>query len=344
MTSNENSDYLLRAAMSNGIEDADELANFMGQMQIESASFKSMNENLHYSGDGLIKHFSNRNGITDLDKANEIASKGPEAVADAIYGGSWGREHLGNTEPGDGWKYHGRGYVQLTGREEYTKVGKALGIDLVNYPELASAHENAAQIAIYYWKSKVVANGHQRDVTGATHDINGGEKGLAERKAAAIAWEAKLVSGYVPDAPSVQSGREGALKQGALGEAVSALQAELTVLGYIDNRGQALQPDGHFGRNTEAAVRAFQSDHGLIVDGIVGKNTLEALHGQRQLRSGIPALTAELEDSPQRDLTTASIMLQHNAILDRALYPRLVHKYVTPLPTHVTPITAYTPN
>ena len=102
MTSNENSDYLLRAAMSNGIEDADELANFMGQMQIESASFKSMNENLHYSGDGLIKHFSNRNGITDLDKANEIASKGPEAVADAIYGGSWGREHLGNTEPGDG--------------------------------------------------------------------------------------------------------------------------------------------------------------------------------------------------------------------------------------------------
>ncbi|MFC3650433.1 peptidoglycan-binding protein [Dyella humi] len=85
------------------------------------------------------------------------------------------------------------------------------------------------------------------------------------------------------------------LQQGVYGAAVRTLQANLAALGYTDSRGQPLQPDGHFGRNTEAAVRAFQSDHGLLVDGIVGKNTLEALHGQRRLRHGISALAPESE-------------------------------------------------
>ena len=91
---------------------------------------------------------------------------------------------------------------------------------------------------------------------------------------------------------------DGVLRQGAHGAVVSALQSDLAALGYTDNRGKPLQPDGHYGRNTEAAVMAFQSDHGLHSDGVAGKNTLDALQGQRQLLSGTPALAPELPGSP----------------------------------------------
>jgi len=95
-----------------------------------------------------------------------------------------------------------------------------------------------------------------------------------------------------------QYSADNTLKLGAHGIAVGALQADLAALGYTDNRGKPLQPDGHYGRNTEAAVMAFQSDHGLHSDGVAGKNTLDALQGQRQLLSGTPALAPELPGSP----------------------------------------------
>lgn len=91
----------------------------------------------------------------------------------------------------------------------------------------------------------------------------------------------------------------GSLRQGAHGQSVSALQADLAALGYTDNLGRPLRADGHFQRNTEAAVRAFQSDHGLFVDGIAGKSTLEAIGTQRKLLSSIPALATELEWHPR---------------------------------------------
>lgn len=101
----------------------------------------------------------------------------------------------------------------------------------------------------------------------------------------------------------------GALHQGAHGEVVRKLQTDLAALGYTNNRGHALQPDGHYGPNTEAAVRAFQSDHGLLSDGIAGKRTLEAIHGQRQLLNDIPALASELDGRRHArvdDLATAN--------------------------------------
>jgi len=91
---------------------------------------------------------------------------------------------------------------------------------------------------------------------------------------------------------------DGVLKLSAHGQAVSALQADLAALGYTDNRGKPLLPDGHYGRNTEAAVMAFQSDHGLRSDGVAGKNTFAAIQGQRQLLNGIPAFAPELQGNP----------------------------------------------
>lgn len=195
-----NGDFLLETAQKVGITDRKELANFMGQMQVESHGFTKAHENLHYSGQNVFNALHKRHPEMTRGDADAIAKGGPEKVAEAIYGG---RRDLGNTEPGDGWKFHGRGFVQLTGHYNYERYGKALGLDLVNHPDLAADPANAAKIAVQYWKETVVRQGHQTDVTQATRDINGGSNGLAERKAAAAQWETKLTQGYKPNNPEL---------------------------------------------------------------------------------------------------------------------------------------------
>ena len=93
-----------------------------------------------------------------------------------------GRADLGNTQPGDGARYKGRGFIQITGRANYTAAGKALGIDLVNYPELAERPDIATKVSIWYWNTRVkprVANfGNTKAVT---KKVNGGVNGLQDR-------------------------------------------------------------------------------------------------------------------------------------------------------------------
>ena len=194
MSASENRDYLLRHAFKAGIVDPKELAGFMGQMEVESLRFGRLTENLNYRGERLLAVFKGRNGMDTIEDANAVARAGPVAVAEAIYGGEWGRRPggLGNTEPGDGWRYRGRGYVQLTGRYNYTRLGQEMGLDLAGQPDLAADRSIAADIAVHYWQDRVVARGHQFDVRAATRDINGGYNHLEDRREAAERWERRL--------------------------------------------------------------------------------------------------------------------------------------------------------
>lgn len=270
MSSKDNADYLLKQAQAHGITDTRELANFMGQMQVESGGFSRMNENLNYSGERLLEVFPGRNDMNTLAQANAVAAGGSDAIANKIYGGTWGKLNLGNTEPGDGATYHGRDYVQLTGRDNYERVGREMGLDLVNHPELAADRETAAKIALHYWDARVVANGHQTDVTAACKDINGGHNGLQERKDAAQAWRGKL-------------GHE----QGGAGNGqdTRALQQNLDALGYTGADGHKLTADGNYGPNTRHAVEAFQPDHHLTADGVAGSHTKEAVGEAMQAKA-----------------------------------------------------------
>lgn len=81
--SKENGDFVLQAAQSANITDPKELANFMGQMQVESHGFTKMHENLNYSGERLLKVFPGRNGMDTIEKANAVAAGGPEKIAEA---------------------------------------------------------------------------------------------------------------------------------------------------------------------------------------------------------------------------------------------------------------------
>lgn len=94
-----------------------------------------------------------------------------------------GRNDLGNTQPGDGMKYKGRGPIQVTGRYNYTAAAQALGLDLVNRPELAADPEHAFRVSAWWWATHGLNEiSDTADVVAATRRINGGLNGLDDRQ------------------------------------------------------------------------------------------------------------------------------------------------------------------
>lgn len=152
--------------------------HFIAQIAHESGSFKYRVENLNYSAQALRAVFGKYFPTEEL--ANVYARK-PEQIANRVYAN---RMNNGNEESGDGWKYRGRGLIQLTGKENYTKCGGALKIDLVNKPDLLAQDANAAvAAACWFWDSrKLNAYADQDDIRSVTKRINGGYNGLEDRE------------------------------------------------------------------------------------------------------------------------------------------------------------------
>jgi putative chitinase len=151
-------------------------AAFIGQCGHESASFKVLQENLNYSAKGLVATWPSR--FPNIDFASEYERK-PERIANKVYGG---RADLGNTEDGDGWRFSGKGLIQLTGRNNYKTCGDALGVDLIANPELLIEPEYAALSAGWFWNKRGLnALADNEDWTTITKRINGGTHGLQDR-------------------------------------------------------------------------------------------------------------------------------------------------------------------
>jgi putative chitinase len=196
----------LRQEMANsGITDPMEQAQFMAQMHHESAGFTQVEENLNYKPEQFLKLFGKRAGISTVDEAKAIIAQGKGAMGEAMYGGDWGRKNLGNTEEGDGYNFRGRGYTQLTGRANYAAAGDALGLDLVNNPDMAADPEVAAKIATWYWKSRPGLSDAAKsgDVEAVTRKINGGTNGLDDRIALTREYLPEAHSGELNATPSV---------------------------------------------------------------------------------------------------------------------------------------------
>ena len=151
-------------------------AAFIGQCQHESNNFKNLEENLHYSAAALMRVWPSR--FPDTDTAEKYENN-PEKIANKVYGG---RADLGNSQDGDGWRFHGRGIIQLTGRSNYTVCGDAINRPLTDTPELLLQPENAAMSAGWFWNKKGLnALADQEDWTTMTKRINGGTVGLDDR-------------------------------------------------------------------------------------------------------------------------------------------------------------------
>jgi putative chitinase len=151
-------------------------AAFIGQCGHESNNFKVLEENLNYSAKGLMATWPSR--FPSLEEAAKY-ERNPEKIANKVYGG---RADLGNTEDGDGWRFHGRGVIQLTGRSNYTICGEALGQPFATAPELVLEPENAVMSAGWFWNKKSLNSlADNEDWTTITKRINGGTIGLQDR-------------------------------------------------------------------------------------------------------------------------------------------------------------------
>jgi len=151
-------------------------AAFIGQCGHESANFKTLEENLNYSAKGLMGTWPSR--FSTIEIATQF-ERNPEKIANKVYGG---RADLGNIEDGDGWRFHGRGLIQLTGRSNYTVCGLALDRPFAEHPELVLEPENACLSAGWFWNKRGLnALADSEDWTTITKRINGGIIGLEDR-------------------------------------------------------------------------------------------------------------------------------------------------------------------
>ncbi len=190
-----------------------------------------------------------------------------------------GRKDLGNTEPGDGPRFKGRGLLQLTGRANYADYGKALGVDLLSDPTVAAQPSLSLKIACEYWKRRDINPDCDRDDAQAvTRKVNGGLNGLSDRIAftqKAKAAIARLQAVQLSGAPAAGETRP-VLARGSTGDAVVQLQTLLRDLNF------AVAVDGNFGPGTEVAVTRFQSENKLTADGIVGPQTWAAMDSAKK--------------------------------------------------------------
>jgi putative chitinase len=153
-------------------------AAFIGQCAHESGNFKTLEENLNYKPEALMRVWPSR--FPDIATAMKYAHN-PEMIANKVYGGRMGN---GVEESGDGWKYHGRGLIQLTGKENYANCGSGIGVDLLSNPNLLNTPEYAALSAGWFWNKKGLnALADAGDFETMTKRINGGTLGLEDRKA-----------------------------------------------------------------------------------------------------------------------------------------------------------------
>lgn len=161
---------------------------FLGQLAVESVNFTRVTENLNYRSETLLRvclqSVPARNGVRTLDDAAAVVAQGHDAIAEALYGGSWGATHLGNTQPGDGAKFPGHGLIQTTGRYNHHVTSQRVHGDdrYVDNPSLLTLAGEAAEAACSFWMSKSL-NG-LTDVVTITRWVNGGTMALADRQAA----------------------------------------------------------------------------------------------------------------------------------------------------------------
>jgi putative chitinase len=155
------------------------LAHFLAQCGHESGGFKATQENLNYSAKGLAGIFKK---YFPTEAAAAPYARNPQKIASKVYGGRMGN---GPESTGEGYKFRGRGYIQLTGKENYTAFGKSIGEDILSNPDVVASKYALLSAAWFFSKNGLhkMADGGATDavVTSITKRVNGGTIGLPDR-------------------------------------------------------------------------------------------------------------------------------------------------------------------
>jgi putative chitinase len=242
------------------------IAGFISQCAHESMDFNAMSENLNYREETLNKVFPRYFGPGKRNAAEY--AKNPEKIANYVYMDEFRTSKLGNTQPGDGWRFRGRGLKQLTGRDNYTRFAKDYDMTAEEAAVWVETKEGALASALWFWNTnKLNPIADTGNVAALTKKINGGDIGLADRQARyakAMAALGGKIDAVAPAAAPAASG--GTLRRGSKGDDVKKMQAKL-----------GLVADGDFGPGTEAALKKWQAANGLTADGVAGPKTLAKL-------------------------------------------------------------------
>jgi putative chitinase len=243
------------------------LAHFLAQALHETGRGSVLFESLYYTtADRLLQIFGVGRHSAAI-REDEVAGllRNEAALAERVYGLGNPRKaaELGNTMPGDGYRYRGGGLLQTTGRANYRRMGQKAGADFEGTPNLIVDPAYALAPALGEWRDGSLNDAADRnDIHRITLVINGGLNGLAERQALfATIW------------PLVSDGSIEPWRVATDDEDVRWLQESLNHLGA----DPMLLVDGKAGPATAAAVRDFQARHGLTVDGIAGAQTNAAI-------------------------------------------------------------------
>jgi putative chitinase len=163
-----------------GITTSLRLAHFLAQCGHESGGFRAVSENLNYSAKGLLGIF--RKYFTNVNLAMQYERK-PEKIANRVYSSRMGN---GNEASGEGYKFRGRGYIQLTGKDNYRAFDATVGEDILANPDLVATKYPLASAAFFFKRNNLWAicdRGASMDVvTAVTKRVNGGTIGLADRQ------------------------------------------------------------------------------------------------------------------------------------------------------------------
>lgn len=250
------------------------IAGFISQCGHESGGWQVFSENLNYSAKGLnttfAKYFKNA-GRNALEYA-----KNPEKIANVVYANRMGN---GNVASGDGWRYRGRGPIQLTGKANYTSFANEMCADAIKNPDIVCNDKNIAIMsAVWFWNENHLNRFTDiSDIKGLTKAINGGYTGLNDRifhynNALSLLGNTDLIDDDDDDDTLDENEIDDendnfmVLRRGSRGDGVKTIQKKL-----------GLTADGIFGLNTEKALKKWQKENKLSADGIAGPMTLDIL-------------------------------------------------------------------
>ena len=252
------------------IDTPQRIAAFIAQCGHESGGWRVFSENLNYSAKALDAVFGKYFVRAGRD-ANEYARQ-PEKIANVVYAN---RMDNGDTDSGDGWRYRGRGPIQLTGKANYATFSADMDVaEVMDRPDIVSEDKEVALMsAIWFWnKNGLNKYADSGDIKTMTKRINGGYIGLEDRihhweeALKAMGEEVETDHSADDEDDSFDIDEIGVLRKGARGEGVKLMQEAL-----------GIGADGVFGPGTERALKAWQRENGLVTDGIAGPATLGKL-------------------------------------------------------------------
>jgi putative chitinase len=167
-----------------GINSPLRIAHFMAQIEHESG-LKPISENLNYSQAGLLATFGKYFNNSPNDA--KLYARQPEKIANRVYANRMGN---GDEKSGEGWKYRGRGFLQITGKENYFNLANDTDIDCLKNPDLLLEEPNAMISALWFWKKKGLNIFADEDnLSTITKRINGGFIGIEHRKQLLVKWK-----------------------------------------------------------------------------------------------------------------------------------------------------------